>query len=251
MFINLGYTAPGENLYGDNQGVFQTNFQQNLFKIAFICVWIMLLPKPIILWIKLAREGGHEERKSKNLVEILEYSNDPKEKLLAAHERASQPGHDVDLMNKMPNPHAVAAEQHDISEIFIHQIIETIEFVLGSISNTASYLRLWALSLAHGQLTRVFLDMTVLNSLKGGSPVAAVIGFPIFVGATLGVIMSMDLMECFLHTLRLHWVEFQNKFFKGDGYKFTPFNIVESIKDHLDASRVNVMEKEGVKEIEV
>lgn len=233
LFINLGYTAPGQNMYGDDQGIKQTAFQQNLFVIAGICVVLMLVPKPLLLWLKHRDSGGHSEGKrgSKNLVELVEHGADVQEKLLTQAEPVAA---------KMQNPHAVVEEVHDISEIFIHQMIETIEFVLGSISNTASYLRLWALSLAHGQLARVFLDMTVLNQLKGGSAIGAVAGFPIFVGATFGVLMCMDLMECFLHTLRLHWVEFQNKFYKGDGYKFVPFNLVESIQRHLESTRLNL-----------
>ena len=50
------------------------------------------------------------------------------------------------------------------------------------------------------------------------------VGFFVFIGSTLGVLMVMDVMECFLHTLRLHWVEFMNKFFDGQGVPFVPYN---------------------------
>lgn len=54
--------------------------------------------------------------------------------------------------------------------------------------------------------------------------IVIVFGFVIFYFITLSVIMIMDFMECMLHGLRLHWVEFQNKFFKGGGKKFVPFS---------------------------
>lgn len=92
--------------------------------------------------------------------------------------------------------------------MFIHQLIETIEFTLGTISNTASYLRLWALSLAHSELSKVIYDKVFSSALKSNKVYVIFIAQTMFWTMTFGILLSMDLMEVFLHTLRLHWVEF-------------------------------------------
>jgi len=121
-------------------------------------------------------------------------------------------------------------DEHGFGEILIHQAIETIEFVLGMVSNTASYLRLWALSLAHSELATVFWEKAMLTTLNMNW-FAAFIGYGVFAAVTFSVLLMMDVLECFLHALRLHWVEFQNKFFKADGIRFAPYSFRQIIKD--------------------
>ena len=115
------------------------------------------------------------------------------------------------------SPHST----YSFSDALIAQSIHTIEFVLGCVSNTASYLRLWALSLAHAQLAGVFWSKMIMQYglLAAGesrhasvmSVLMSVVGVSVWAGATFAVLLCMDVLECFLHALRLHWVEFQNK----------------------------------------
>ena len=62
------------------------------------------------------------------------------------------------------------------------------------------------------------------------------IGFYALIWITFGILMCMDTMECFLHSLRLHWVEFQNKFYKGDGYKYVPLSYKSYIMEKKNSS---------------
>ena len=57
--------------------------------------------------------------------------------------------------------------------------------------------------------------------------IAFFVFFAVWFILNIGVIMVMENLSSFLHALRLQWVEFQNKFYHGDGRKFTPFTFAK------------------------
>ncbi|EDX12446.1 GD20170 [Drosophila simulans] len=197
MFINMMLFKNTEPPKGCNEFMFesQPQLQKAFVLIALCCIPWMLLGKP--LYIKFTRKNkAHANHNG--------FSGN-EENAGGAH------GHDDEPM----------------SEIYIHQAIHTIEYVLSTISHTASYLRLWALSLAHAQLSEVLWQMVLSLGLKM-SGVGGAIGLFIIFGAwclfTLAILVLMEGLSAFLHTLRLHWVEFMSKFYEGMGYAFQPFS---------------------------
>ncbi|KAE8703148.1 V-type proton ATPase subunit a1 [Hibiscus syriacus] len=194
------FLSPTDEL-GDNQ-LFpgQKTVQLVLLLLALVSVPWMLLPKPFFL------KRQHENRHRGQSYAPVQTTDGT---LLSELNHDSH-GHDH--------------EEFEFSEVFVHQLIHTIEFVLGAVSNTASYLRLWALSLAHSQLSVVFYEKILLLAWGNDNMVILVVGIIIFIFATVGVLLIMETLSAFLHALRLHWVEFQNKFYEGDGYKFQSFS---------------------------
>ncbi|XP_038884966.1 V-type proton ATPase subunit a2-like isoform X2 [Benincasa hispida] len=172
------FLSPTDDL-GENQLFPGQKFLQLLLLLsALTAVPWMLFPKPFLL------KKQNEERHQGQSYSVLQSTDDNQE----MEQHHGSHGH----------------EEFEFSEVFVHQLIHTIEFVLGAVSNTASYLRLWALR---------------FNSL-----IIRILGIAVFVCATVGVLLVMETLSAFLHALRLHWVEFQNKFYAGDGFKFSPFS---------------------------
>ncbi|CAI8585325.1 unnamed protein product [Vicia faba] len=192
------FLSPTDDL-GENQ-LFegQKNVQLVLLLLAGVAVPWMLLPKPFIL--KKQHEARHMDESYASLPNT--------EESLQVESNHDSHGH----------------AEFEFSEIFVHQLIHTIEFVLGAVSNTASYLRLWALSLAHSELSTVFYEKVLLMAWGYNNWIILIVGLLVFIFATVGVLLVMETLSAFLHALRLHWVEYQNKFYEGDGYKFHPFS---------------------------
>ncbi|XP_054032683.1 V-type proton ATPase 116 kDa subunit a 1 isoform X2 [Dryobates pubescens] len=219
----------------------QKGLQCFLVVVALLCVPWMLVAKPLVLrrqylWRKHLEGQPVEAQGSTVPSEALEAAaaapgtqnfggirvgNGPTE------EDAEIIQHDQLSTHSEEGEERTEEEVFDFGDTVVYQAIHTIEYCLGCISNTASYLRLWALSLAHAQLSEVLWTMVIhiglsVRSLGGGLGLFFI--FAAFATLTVAILLVMEGLSAFLHALRLHWIEFQNKFYTGTGFKFLPFS---------------------------
>lgn len=212
MFLMQG--GPGQPLYTG-----QTGLQVFLLLVALLSVPVLLLGKPLYLyWLHKGRSPFSMYRG----YERVRRSSDEEISLMRAHDLEEGTS-----MDSHASGSDSQSDEFDFADVFLHQSIHTIEYCLGCISNTASYLRLWALSLAHAQLSEVLWAMVMRVGLRVDNSVGVLLLIPVFgffAVLTVSILLVMEGLSAFLHALRLHWVEFQNKFYSGAGTKFSPFS---------------------------
>ncbi len=89
---------------------------------------------------------------------------------------------------------------------------EAFENLLVSFSHSVSYARILALKLVSSSFSALLLP-------------ASLIGIAPFIVGTVALILAFETLLAFLHTLRLHWIEWFSKFYQGTGRPFKPFAI--------------------------
>ena len=123
-------------------------------------------------------------------------------------------------------------EEFNVLEIFVMNLIHVIEFCLGALSHTASYLRLWALSLAHSQLSHVIYEQVFQMTLKTNNVALFWIGWAAFAALTAAILLGMEAFSALLHAIRLMWVEFSSKFYEGMGTPFKPLALRKALRPY-------------------
>ncbi len=94
------------------------------------------------------------------------------------------------------------------------------------LSDILSYSRLLALGLATGVIASVINTMAGMVGGMGG-PIGFILFWVVFlVGHALN--MAINMLGAYVHTNRLQYVEFFNKFYEGGGKPFKPFSVSEN-----------------------
>lgn len=104
-----------------------------------------------------------------------------------------------------------------LAEGFMEGIGFGVEVFAETLSHTLSYGRLMALGLVHSVMNYLFL---VLGGVEHGH--FPVMSIPIVATGTI-LVMIIEGLIVFVHTLRLHWIEWFSKFYSGEGIPFKPF----------------------------